>query len=446
MEKNAVCIFVLLFSTFFFPNLLVAQESDPKNVTAISANDFLNSIGVNSAVSRRGESLAKTIEITKYLGIRWIRSGYEGGLPVEDLIELHDQTGLQFSYGLLSGGTDIPKLLDGGKKLSATGALLAIEGSNEPNNWGYTYKGIKGGKDLTWLPVAQLQSDLYHSVKNDPNLKDIPVWSLSENGAETDNVGLQFLTIPNIEGTLMPPGMKYADYATCHNYFSHPSHRGLYDNQTWNAADPGRPCKVDGLWGNYGSTWRKHFPGYSEAELQTLPRVTTETGVLIQEEFTEERQASLYLNLYLSQFKRGWSYTAVYLLRDRSDESGNQQYGFYKADYSPRKSAVYLHNLTTLLADSIPTSSLKKLGYSIPDQPETTHDLLLQKGNGQFALVVWGEKVTGSDNITVNFGKKFQVARIYDPTIGTSATQTLANVKSILLTVSDHPLIIELDK
>ena len=55
--------------------------------------------------------------------------------------------------------------------------------------------------------------------------------------------------------------------------------------------------------------------------------------------------------MYLDQFKRGWSHTAVYLLRDRTDEGGNQSFGFFKPDYTPRKAAVYLHNLTTILAD-----------------------------------------------------------------------------------------------
>ena len=101
---------------------------DTSGVPAKPASDFLNSIGVNSAISTRGESLEKTISITKYLGIHWIRSGYEGGIPVKDMIKLHEQSGIRFSYGLLSGGTDIPRLLNGGRELSEAGALLAFEG------------------------------------------------------------------------------------------------------------------------------------------------------------------------------------------------------------------------------------------------------------------------------------------------------------------------------
>jgi hypothetical protein len=63
--------------------------------------------------------------------------------------------------------------------------------------------------------------------------------------------------------------------------------------------------------------------------------VTTETGTTIGGAITEEIHALNLLSMYLDQFKRGWSYTAVYLLRDRTDESGNQQFGFYKT--TPRE-------------------------------------------------------------------------------------------------------------
>ena len=92
------------------------------------------------------------------------------------------------------------------------------------------------------------------------------------------------------------------------------------------------------------------------------------------------------ISLYLDQFKRGFRWTAVYLLRDRVDEAGNQQFGFYRPDYTPRKAAVYLHNLTTILADP-GRGTLKKpgtLAYAIPNPPPTVHDMLLQKSDGTF--------------------------------------------------------------
>lgn len=414
---------------------------------AVSANDFLNSIGVCSAVSRRGEQLPKTAEVVKYLGLRWVRAGYESDIPVADLIALHQQSGVRFSYGLMSGGSDIKRLLEGARQLASSDALVALEGNNEPNNWGVTYEGERGAGHGTnsWVPVARLQRDLYQAVKSGPLLKDYPVWSPSEIGAELDNVGLQFLTIPAGAGTLMPDKTRYADYVNCHNYMTHPSWPGLHDNQTWIAADHTSACRVDGLFGNHGVTWARHFKGYSEAELATLPRVTTETGITIDGPITEEVQAWLYLSVYLDQYKRGWKNTSIYLLRDRSDEAGNQSFGFYKPDYTPRLAAKYMHNLTTILADKPSAKATGTLDYSIPGQPATVHDLLLQKSDGTFELVVWGERFTsGTDNVTVKLGSVFPSVTLFDPTISTSGIQSLGNTDTVNLVLSNHPLIIEI--
>jgi hypothetical protein len=420
-------------------------SADEAGTIPIGVHDLLGSLGVCSAVSRRGENLANTLDAARYLGLRWLRVGYESDIPISDLIELHNGTGVRFSYGLMSGGSDIARLLAGARQLASAGALLALEGNNEPNNWGVTYHGEAGGRDLSWLPVARLQRDLYAAVKSDRVLGEYPVWSITENGAETDNVGLQFLAIPDGAGCLMPDGTRYADCANCHNYMTHPGWPGLHDNQTWIAADPSPACRVDGLYGNYGLTWRRHYPGYSESSLSTLPRVTTETGITLGGPVTERVQAALYLDVYLAQFKRGWSHTCIYLLRDRTDESGNQTFGFYRPDYSPRPAATYLHNLTTILADSGSARPRGALNYSIANQPATVHDLLLQKSNGTFELVVWGERFSGgSDDVTVSLGAASAAVRIYDPTTGTSPTQTLTNVGSVALTLSDHPVIVEI--
>jgi hypothetical protein len=412
---------------------------------ATRANDFLNSIGVCSSITGRGETLAGTINALNYTGIRWIRCGLEDRISTKDMIDLHNQTGAKICYGLLSGGTSITRLLDDAKQLVSAGALLAIEGNNEPNNWGIRYQGQKGGRNLSWLPVAKLQRDLYKAVKSDPVLRKHPVWSISENGAETDNVGLQFLAIPDGAGALMPDGTVYADYANCHNYITHPSWRGLHDNQTWLSASPGPDCPVDGLYGNYGSSWRNHYAGYSESQLMTLPRVTTETGYPVGGSVTEEIQARLFMNLYLSQFKRGWSHTAIYLLRTRSNEPAHERYAIYKIDYTPKQAAHYLHNLTEILHDDSSGFSAGQVNYSIDGQSATVHDLLLQKSNGTFELVIWGERFAGgSDNVTVNLDAMYAKVNVYDPTVGTLPTQTLTNVSSVSLTLSDHPVIIEI--
>ena len=439
---------VLFFALCLSCGCISAQEI--AKVQAVSAVDFLNSLGAVSSVSRRGETIEGSIECVRYTGLRWIRGGYEDDAPLSDFIRLHRETGARIGYGFLSGNANLDRLLNDARQLAGVGALLAIEGLNEPNNWGITYQGEKGGgHNNSWIAIARLQRDLYSSVKNDPVLKDYPVWMLSEGGAQNDNTGLQFLTIPEGANALMPTGTKYADYACCHNYVCHPSWPGLHDNQTWLSSLPGKKCPVDGLYGNYGLTWLKKFPGYTEEELETLPRVTTETGIAINEKegVTEELQARLFLNLYLSQFKQGWKHTAIYLLKGRANEPEHESYAFYTLDYKPKQAAHYMHNFTTILADRQPVKSPGKLAYGIPQQAATTHDLLLQKSNGNYLLIIWGERFGsgGADRFIVRFGEKVKNVNVYNPTKGTSPLRKYHDVDSLNLMVSDHPVILEIE-
>ena len=164
--------------------------------------------------------------------------------------------------------------------------------------------------------------------------------------------------------------------------------------------------------------------------------LTTGTGAI-----TEEQQARLFLNLYLAAFKQGFAYTFIYMLRD----DPNQGYwGLFDTTYTAKTSGTYLHNLTRLLADT-GTRTPDKLDYSIANEPATEHDLLLQKSSGTFELVVWDERpLTGSDAVTVNLTTSRATVTVYDPTTGTAASQTLHGVSSVPLSLSDHPLILEL--
>ncbi|MCL2772289.1 MAG: hypothetical protein FWD71_02970 [Oscillospiraceae bacterium] len=429
-------------------------------IKAQKLSDFIASIGANSAVHTRGESLETTIELAKYAGIKWFRSGYEGGVEPEKLIKLHKETGAMISYGLASGGNDINRLIKGAEELADAGALLALDGPNEPNNWSVKYKGEEGGRNYSWRAVAELQSDLYKAVKNNPKLRKYPVFHIGgENGTQTDNCGLQYLKIPeNVTDTLMPPGTVYADFANVHNYFCHPSVGGLIDNITWHAADPvletvpGNGGKFDNLYGNYGKMWGGgHFDGYSAAELINLPRVTTETGVTIGSyngAVTEDIQGKTIACMYLSQFKNKYSYTALYILRDRVDEEGNQTFGLFTPQDNPRKAAQYLHNMSHVLngGNNVDNNLLpRELAYNIHNMSDNVHDLLLQKNKNEFYLIIWGEHFTGGkDEIVLEFDEILQSADIYDTVEGTEIVKSLREPKATKLTLADHPIIVKI--
>jgi len=413
-----------------------------EDTTAVNANDFLNSIGVCVHIQHR-QPAEKLVEPLKYAGVRAVRDGADGNFDMSGLLLLHQQAGVLVVFGPGSGARDeeIARTIAACRELAAAGALLAVEGPNEPNNFGgVTYQGQNSTKLKSWLPVANFQRDLYHGVKSDSVLKNHPVFGVSEAGAEDDNSGLQFLTIPDGAGTLMPDGTRFADFVNCHNYVC--GHiEGIIDNQATLAAGTKPEAAIDHLFGNHGLTWRKKFTGYTESELDTIPKVTTETGWKTNNTPAgDDEQGKVLINVYLAQYKAGWKHTFVYEFTDDADGA----FGFYKGDLAtPRKAADYLHNLTTVLADTGTLASPGNVSYSIGNAPATVHSLLLEKSDGTFELVVWGEQVKGSNDLTVDLGGPYATVNVYDPTVGTTATQTLNNVTSVPLTVSDHALILE---
>lgn len=425
------------------------NNEDELSHHSVAANDFLNTLGINSSLWTRSEKLDKVIECIKYCGFRWVRSGSMEDYSIEKYRRLYEETGAKVSYG----GAP-PKVIEEGKELASIGVLLAFEGPNEPNNWTVEFEGEIGGGSGTWLPVAKYQANLYESVKAEPELAKYPVFGVSEVGGMVDNVGLQYLTIPEGANTMMPDGTRFADYFNIHNYVTHPGWWGLHDNQTWVAASPYSDCRVDGLYGNQCVLWHKKWKGLSEQEVASLPRVTTETGTTINDEYDidEEMQAKLLTNLYLAQYKRGWSYTAVYLLSDRTDEGGNQTFGFYKRgypDYKPRQAAHYMHNFTTILADDAHASTQAGgISYYIQgNNNNTVHDLLLRKSNGRYFLIIWGENYkSAASEISIQLDKKYGTIKVYDITKGINATKIYTDTDVVPLSVKDYAFILEFNE
>ena len=400
------------------------------STTAIAVTLFLSSLGIDMHVSQ-GYDAAHYIPMLRYTGIRTVRDGY-GNL--NGLISIHRQTGATFD---IITGCDIPGTLSAARTLADAGALLAVEGPNEPNNWPIMFNGQRGGGNGSWAAVAGCQAALYNGVKDNAVLKKFPVFHVSEGGAETDNAGMQFLTVPMAAGTVVsvPAGMNFADYANAHNYVSgHVGH--LLSNMAWLAADPVLNGPWDGLYGEYGRTWKKGYTGYSNVQLEALPRVTTETGWDSVSDGNETEQAQVLTNTYLAQFARGWRYTFVYEMVDAEGSTGAQ--GLYRADGSAKPAADYIHNLTTILADAGTETSPRALDYSVVGKSNTVHDLLLQKSDGGFELVIWSELVSGSNKVTVLLGQTFDTIRVYNVAAGTRAMQALSHASSVSLTLSGY--------
>ena len=290
--------------------------------------------------------------------------------------------------------------------------------------------------------MAQYQRDLYAAVKKDSVLQAYPVFHVSEGGAEENNVGMQWLTIPAGSRTVMPAGTAYADYANAHNYVSGNCH-AYVDNVARQAAAPKLNGCWDGAFGEFHLTWLKHYDGPPLDHLRAMPKVTTETGWdSVSDPGGEDVQGKVLTNTYLDQFAEGWSYTFIYELGDGEGGGGHQ--GLFHSDWTPKLAATYIHNLTTILADPGSGATPAALDYKIPNKPDTVHRMLLQKSNGVFELVVWGEQVQGSNPVVVELASAASKVSVYDVTVGASPVRTLTEVKSIPLTMSDHAMVVEI--
>ena len=165
------------------------------------------------------------------------------------------------------------------------------------------------------------------------------------------------------------------------------------------------------------------------------------------------------LNLVLDSFKAGSRLTDIYELFDESSSvSGFEgHWGLFNADGTPKLSATYLHNMMSVLGDpgaNAKTFQTGSLTDTITGLGPNGNSLLMEKSNGAYDLAVWSDAdiyVNGiastapAQKVTVNLGNTYASVEVFDPTVGTTATENLTNVSSVTLEITDHPVIIEIE-
>lgn len=445
--KSSMFALFLVILASLFAMALVPAASEGRNV-AMKANDFLNTLGADTHLIQGLETPAAIIAGLKYTDIRNIRDdATRDTSKIAKLCAIHKATGAMVEELPIvdSDPNNIAATQAEYERLAACGAMLAAEGPNEPNNFKFNYKGKTCSTRGSFLPCAQYMAAEYAMVKGDPELARMQVWDQTEPGAEPDNVGIQFLTVPSGQGTIELAGTVFADVANLHNYVMGNGQKTIADNQAWNAeSTAGGPW--DGLVGEYcNTTWK----GYAATPLAscTMPKVTTETG-WPSTSITQDQQGKLITNVYLSAAKLGWQNTFVYLLFDEP-QAGNAGWGFFSqsdgtAKVQPKLLGTYTHNMTTILSDTSSKFTAGTVNYSVANEPSTVHDLLMEKSNGTYELIVWGDQVPPtSANVIVNLGSSYPTVNVYDITSGTMPVRTLSNASSVPMTLRDHALIVE---
>jgi hypothetical protein len=433
-------------------------------VQAYQANSFLNSIGVNIHMyDGIGNTNIETM--INYAGFRWYRGGgNQESATIANTIAISQATGARATEGMLTGtpwtqSTLQSTIIGGGDQLAAASipsgkpnaglpVMLGFELSNEPNNFPISYNGTQCGGSGSWSSCGSMAAALYSLKQADSVAKNYPIWSFSLTGGETSNVPLQFATVPS-SGSFsggLSAGTQIWDYANGHNYYNN---NGSYAaNGAWAAMDPvNSTASQNNFYNNFLHTWKGGYSGYSSSQFMGICHVITEIGTTLQSVGTADQQGRATLAFYLSGFKElaptcpnSQTYTAIYqLITDPSTDGSGNDWGIFGSNYSttsPKAPALYLHNLTTILADTA-TFSPGTLNYSIASEPSTTHDLLLQKANGAFYLVIWDDRLAGSaaQNVSVSFGEMFNTVNVYNAETGTSPVTTAGGAASITLSL-----------
>jgi hypothetical protein len=469
----------------------------PTPVTGvIRADQFISSMGVGTKLGQ-GDSETGAIHGFQYLGsghamlarddamhcqtgtldangMPTNSCGYGGGYE-QELCDVHVATGSKYTeipivdseqYGG-APGVAIADTKTQWDFLHACGAMAFGEGPNEPNNFGFNYKGVRCDLSGNSVPCVGYQADLYAMFKADSAFAGMQMAGMTDVGAEATNNSLQNLTVPT--GTFAagtpPAGTGLADVANAHNYFqgNGPSACTPIDNQIFWAESINRGGTYAGLfdtWGEYwGTTWGHGYPAVAQQQ-NDVPKMTTETGwntFKCTPGIADALKAHMLTDLWFQAARMGWQSTIVYQMNnDRPSDGG---YGFFSnTGASPIADAtnalpmgVYTHNITTILADTSSAFTPTSVPYSMTGQTCNSdascnaYSLLIQKSTGVHELVVWGEafQSQASTPVTVNLGASHSVVKVYDVTAGTAPVTTLSNVSSVPLTVSDHAFIIE---
>jgi hypothetical protein len=398
--------------------------------TTLRAANFIASIGVNTHIPYTDGGYANIANVEAdiaYLGIDYVRdsisNGANGSAPYSSYLALAQQ-GIKFTFLIASGGAVTTASMNATLSLIAQlnaavpGSVEAVEGANEINNFPITYNGVGG---LTG--AVNLQKALYKAVKANKSLAGVKVDHFTGYNAGGISVG------PNPATT---SGL--ADYDNQHPY------------------------------PNGGDAPLQYVAPSAALGNETSPygaAVYTETGYST-DNVTQDVQAKYTLDLLMDDAANGIAQTDLYQLMDAyaaNSPQGDDGYGLFDTSNAPKEAATAIHNLTAILADPGANSTsfaLTPLSYSLTGLPGTGNSLLIEKSSGAQDIVVWNEPQIWDSNtsteitvpattVTVNLGATYGTVNVFDPLVSSSAVQTLTNVSSVPLSVTDHPLIVEVE-
>jgi hypothetical protein len=407
---------------------------------ARSANDFVESIGVNTHVNYDDTSYGDYEALMKpsllYLGVRHIRDGLaDDDFMLEPYRDLHE-LGIQLT-GIVPYVTDsMPALVETIRW--QRDVLEAVEGPNETDIFTqFVYRG-KGFPDGT----IAFMKDFHSAIKGDPQLDHLPILqtTLAFPGGEAGN---------GINADLLGDLSAYADYGNSHNYFSFgeiPSRRIRNDHLPLNSRiTPGKPM-VSTEGGYQMGDGDGYLGGWDDG--RSAP-------------FDEDVHGRYMLRYVLEQYRLGYRRSFIYELLD----SDQPKWGLFRADGTPRPAAKGLRAMIRILGEGkwdnrtdrwiVPRLKPGSLAYTLSKRPPSIHTLLFQKSSGRFYLVLWNEVNNWDATVgkairttpvpmTLRIGQPIRSVRLFSPLTHGATVTASPNFRIVRLEVPDHPIIVEI--
>ena len=416
----------------------IGQASAETTKTPNRAADFTWSLGVGVHLGAYGgpyASLPSILNALNFISVRHLRDTVKTTSWDIARVQQLGAAGFKFDYILAQS----PLVYQSSLREVAP-YLEYLEGPNEVDATNFPYAGLFG------IPAGvALQKLVYTQTNLDPLISALPVLNFTIAGwGDTIQAG-------NLAG--------YADYGNFHFY-------PFVGRAPFQDLAPAIADKTD-------------VPG--------KPLIATETGFSTvewnaesatargNEGCDEEVQAKDLLDDILDMYNANIYRTYIYELVDEVYDSGNTNldfhYGLFRTDWSPKPSAVALHNLLAILADSAANQGSftpSPLTYTLTDTTSSgaldfsKFSVLLQKADGTSYIVVWAEPrlwdavnhvelpTAPGHDVQLVLPTAAKTIKIYNPMVGTTPAagifKSQSNVAKIDFYVVDTPIIVEIKR
>lgn len=406
----------------------IITVTDPPIATsyaAVSASDFVNSIGINVHLgyfdTPYGTAWTSVIRPALLaLGIHHVR---DAGTVVSDdswmqsyygRLQNLAQAGIRVDLAMLpaQGSNDFTSLPQFGRLLSfASGAVESFEGLNEHD--------LSGRPD--WISeMVAFQAALYGAVRSDPRSAALPVWGPSfgqpGNAARVGALGA-FLDAGNIHP--YPGGqLPMANIAT---------HEQL----------------VAAVMGPH--PWIVTETGYHTALAAT-------TG---QPPVSEAAMARYVPRVFLDDYLAGISRTYLYELIDEGTDPSNseQNFGLLRHDGTPKPAFTALANLIAVVRDGAPATTAALPLVIAGDTAHIRH-MVLAHADGRYDVLLWQDvssfdqtsrtsTVVAPESVQLRVSGRPSIA-VFDPLSSAMAVATPGRTNRVSVSVADSPIVVEL--